>query len=183
MDYNKRLNELIAEQNNAYFSSEAKDAIDCAIAFMRENARLREALKPFAKAHDEWHGGNAQGYFATAVCPADFRMAASVLPNDKITNLRPEIFMPTDSIQPTTGTTPEPKRDEPSNWVYRLVRLLRLRELRNIEEDIASLMAEISEYEKYTYRIFWTIEYVAERKSLLARKHRRSEWLRKMLHA
>jgi hypothetical protein len=45
MDYNKRLNELIAEQNNAYFSSEAKDAIDCAIAFKRERDMMRDRLE------------------------------------------------------------------------------------------------------------------------------------------
>lgn len=36
MDYNKRLAELVAEQNNSYFSSEAKDAVDCALAMQRE---------------------------------------------------------------------------------------------------------------------------------------------------
>lgn len=29
--------------------------------------------------------------------------------------------MTTNTIQPATGATPEPKRDEPSNWVHRMV--------------------------------------------------------------
>lgn len=35
--------------------------------------------------------------------------------------------MTTTNTQPETGATPEPKCDEPSNWVHRMVRLLRLR--------------------------------------------------------
>lgn len=30
--------------------------------------------------------------------------------------------MTTANTQPETGATPEPKRDEPSNWVHRMVR-------------------------------------------------------------
>ena len=72
MYYNKRLNELIADQNSAYFSSEAKDAIDCAIAFMRENARLSEALYAIAN-----HALDARQCML---------LAKSALPNVKLTH-------------------------------------------------------------------------------------------------
>jgi hypothetical protein len=38
----------------------------------------QHALAPFAKAHQEWHGGNAREYFADKVCPSDYRIAADI---------------------------------------------------------------------------------------------------------
>lgn len=41
--------------------------------------QMREALKPFAKAYDDWRGDNASAHFNNAVCPADFKRAAEAM--------------------------------------------------------------------------------------------------------
>jgi len=53
-----------------------------------QRQRLAEALKPFAKAHDEWSGGNAREYFADAVGPGDYRIAAIALANTQVSDAK-----------------------------------------------------------------------------------------------
>lgn len=75
------------------------------------------------------------------------------------------------------------QQDKHRGWLSRLVRLLQLRDLRNVEEDIAALEAEVAECNRYEVDNVWSMERVAERKGVLARKRKRAEWLRKMLNA
>lgn len=74
-----------------------------------------------------------------------------------------------------------PIREKQPSWLHCFVRLLWIRDLRNVEENIAALEVKASEWNRVVCDKEYILDRMSDYKAKLARKRKRAEWLRREL--